>query len=96
MSLREPSVRPAGFNDPIPGTACSGATNIQRVQEITAGLCYNVYKGDLGRVRVGIQYEYWHAQRFRHEPDARARRSSRGHHWPRYDYHYAKRGSQSQ
>ena len=59
---------PAGFNDPIPGTACSGATNVQRVQEITAGLWYNVYKGDLGRVRVGIQYEYWTLNAFGTSP----------------------------
>jgi hypothetical protein len=50
---------PAGFNDPIPGTACSGATNVQRVQEVTAGFWYNLYQGDLGRVRVGMQYEYF-------------------------------------
>jgi hypothetical protein len=59
---------PAGLNDPIPGTACSGATNVQRVQEITAGFWYNVYKGDLGRVRVGIQYEYWQLAAFGTSP----------------------------
>ena len=59
---------PAGFNDPIPGTACSGATNIQRVQEVTVGFWYNVYKGDLGRVRVGLQYEYWQLNAFGTSP----------------------------
>jgi hypothetical protein len=50
---------PAGFNDPIPGTSCSGASNVQKTQEITAGFWYNVYQGDLGRVRFGMQYEYF-------------------------------------
>jgi hypothetical protein len=49
--LENQATGPAGLNDPIPGTACSGATNVNRVQEITAGFWYNVYKGDLGRVR---------------------------------------------
>jgi hypothetical protein len=49
---------PAGFNDPIAGTTCSGATNVQRVQEITAGFWYNLYKGDFGRLRFGMQYKY--------------------------------------
>jgi hypothetical protein len=59
---------PAGFNDPIPGTSCAGATNVQRVNEITGGFWYNVYKGDLGRVRVGLQYEYWTLNAFGTSP----------------------------
>jgi hypothetical protein len=28
------------------------------MQEITVGFWYNLYKGDLGRLRVGAQYEF--------------------------------------
>ncbi len=37
-------------------TAC--AFNVQRVQEFTIGFWQDAYKGDLGRVRVGAEYEY--------------------------------------
>jgi hypothetical protein len=66
--LENQATGPAGLNDPIPGTTCSGATNVQRVQEITTGFWYNVYKGDLGRVRIGIQYEFWKLQAFGTSP----------------------------
>ena len=33
-------------------------TNVHRVQEITAGFWYNLYKGDFGRLRFGMQYKY--------------------------------------
>ena len=55
---------PAGFNDPIAGTSCAAASNIQRVQEITVGFWYNLYKGDIGRFRVGMQYEYFQLTAF--------------------------------
>jgi hypothetical protein len=54
----------AGFSDPIAGTTCSASTNIQRVQEITVGFWYNLYKGDLGRLRAGMQYEYFQLTAF--------------------------------
>lgn len=44
------------FNSPIAGSTCTG--NVQRTQEITVGFWQDAYKGDLGRVRVGLQYEY--------------------------------------
>ena len=31
---------------------------MQRVQEFTIGFWQDIYKGDLGRARVGLQYEY--------------------------------------
>ncbi len=62
--LENQSSGPAGFSDPIAGTTCSGATNVQRTNEITAGFWYNLYKGDLGRVRFGMQYEYFTLQAF--------------------------------
>ena len=34
------------------------AANVQRVQEFTIGFWQDIYKGDLGRARVGLQYEY--------------------------------------
>jgi type II secretory pathway pseudopilin PulG len=55
---------PAGFNDPIAGLACTGPSNLRSVWEITGGFWYNVYKGDLGRVRVGLQYEYFQVAAF--------------------------------
>jgi hypothetical protein len=39
-------------------TAVGCAANIQRTQEFTVGFWQDAYKGDLGRVRVGLQYEY--------------------------------------
>ena len=53
---------PAGFNDPIAGTACTA--NVQRTQEFTVGLWQNAYKGPMGRVAVGLQYEYVRLQAF--------------------------------
>ena len=43
-----------GFN----GSSALCAANVQRVQEFTVGFWQDIYKGDLGRARVGLQYEY--------------------------------------
>ena len=43
-----------GFN----GSSTTCAANVQRVREITVGFWQDIYKGDLGRARVGLQYEY--------------------------------------
>jgi hypothetical protein len=40
------------------------AANVQKVQEITVGFWQDIYKGDLGRARVGMQYEYVQQQLF--------------------------------
>jgi hypothetical protein len=37
-------------------TTCTA--NVQRAQELTVGFWQDVYKGDLGRVRFGVQYEF--------------------------------------
>jgi hypothetical protein len=37
-------------------TLCSA--NVQRTREFTIGFWQDIYKGDLGRARVGLQYEY--------------------------------------
>jgi len=47
---------PASFIMAIAGTTCTA--NIKRTQEITVGFWQNLYKGDLGRVAVGMQYEF--------------------------------------
>ena len=45
-----------GTNFNINSTICTA--NVQRVREITVGFWQDIYKGDLGRARVGLQYEY--------------------------------------
>src|SRR5262249_29532100 len=43
-----------GFN----GSGALCAANVRRVQEFTIGFWQDIYKGDLGRARVGLQYEF--------------------------------------
>ena len=43
------------FNTPAAG-ACT--FDVQKAQEFSVGFWQDVYKGDMGRVRVGAQYEY--------------------------------------
>jgi hypothetical protein len=45
----------ASFNSPLTG-ACTA--NVKRTQELTAGFWYTAYKGDLGQIRFGAQYEF--------------------------------------
>jgi hypothetical protein len=52
----------AGFNTPIAGTSCTA--NVHRTQELTFGFWQQLYKGDLGQVRVGAQYEFVKLQAF--------------------------------
>jgi hypothetical protein len=40
------------------GSSGTCAGNVQRIQEFTVGFWQDIYKGDLGRARVGLQYEY--------------------------------------
>ena len=44
------------YNTPIAGTSC--AFNVQKAQEFTIGFWQDAYKGNLGRLRYGLQYEY--------------------------------------
>jgi hypothetical protein len=44
------------FNTPIIAGTCT--FDVQKVQEFTIGFWQDLYKGDLGRVRTGAQYEY--------------------------------------
>ena len=39
-------------------TAATCTANVQRAQEITVGFWQDFYKGDLGRMRYGVQYEF--------------------------------------
>ena len=52
----------AGSNAGPTYNAATGAStcafNVQKTQELTVGFWQDAYKGDLGRVRVGLQYEY--------------------------------------
>lgn len=44
------------YNTPLAGTSCS--FNVQKTQEFTIGFWQDAYKGNLGRIRYGLQYEY--------------------------------------
>jgi Tfp pilus assembly protein PilN len=48
------STNSGGFNGD--STLCTA--NVQRVREITVGFWQDFYKGDLGRLRYGLEYEY--------------------------------------
>jgi hypothetical protein len=52
----------AGFNTPIAGTSCTA--NVKRTQELSIGFWQQLYKGDLGQVRFGAQYEFVRLQAF--------------------------------
>ena len=56
------STNGASFNTAIAGTTCTA--NVRRTQELTFGFWQQIYKGDLGQVRVGAQYEYVRLQAF--------------------------------
>jgi hypothetical protein len=47
-------ISPAAFNT----TSATCTANVQRSQEITVGFWQDFYKGDLGRMRYGLQYEF--------------------------------------
>jgi hypothetical protein len=47
---------PDNLNDPIAGTSCTA--NVHRTEELTVGFWQNLYKGDMGRLTFGVQYEY--------------------------------------
>ena len=44
------------YNTPIAGFTCT--FDVQKTQEFTIGVWQDAYKGDMGRVRVGAQYQY--------------------------------------
>jgi hypothetical protein len=46
----------------LSNTGCS--VNVKQLAEITAGLWYNLYKGEYGRLASGLQYEYIHRDTF--------------------------------
>jgi hypothetical protein len=59
----------AGFNTPFVG-ACTA--NVHRTQELTIGFWQQLYKGDLGQVRVGAQYEFVRLEAFPGSPKVSA------------------------
>jgi hypothetical protein len=44
------------FNTPIAGFTCT--FDVQKAQEFTIGFWQDLYKGNMGRVRAGLQYEF--------------------------------------
>jgi hypothetical protein len=44
------------FNTPVTAGTCT--FDVQKAQEFTIGYWQDLYKGDMGRVRAGVQYEY--------------------------------------
>jgi hypothetical protein len=68
--LELPAATPASFNTPGGGGACTA--NIQKSQEFTIGFWKNLYKGNLGRVAFGAQYEYVRNTAFLGSPVATA------------------------
>jgi hypothetical protein len=47
-------------------TTCTA--NVKRTQELTVGFWQNVYKGDLGTMRIGAQYEFVRLEAFQGSP----------------------------
>jgi hypothetical protein len=58
------STNGGGFN----GSSTLCTANVQRVQEFTVGFWQDFYKGDLGRLRYGLEYEYVQLQLFSGSP----------------------------
>jgi hypothetical protein len=56
QNLTVPAGGLGAFNTPIAGFTCS--FDVQKAQEFTIGFWQDLYKGDYGRVRTGLQYEY--------------------------------------
>jgi hypothetical protein len=54
------------FNTPIGGTVCT--FDVQKAQEFTIGFWQDAYKGNLGRLRYGLQYEYVRLTAFQGAP----------------------------
>jgi hypothetical protein len=54
------STTAAAFNSPIAAGPLAGSctANVERTQELSVGFWQAIYKGDLGQVRVGAQYEF--------------------------------------
>ena len=50
------------YNTPITGTTCT--FDVQKAQEFTIGFWQDAYKGNLGRIRYGLQYEYFRLTAF--------------------------------
>jgi hypothetical protein len=67
---------PDNLDDPIVGTSCTA--NVKRTQEITVGFWQNVYKGDMGRLAFGVQYEYVKLDAFPGLPTGIGTRHCRG------------------
>jgi hypothetical protein len=60
----------AGFNTPASTFGCTA--NVKRTQELSIGFWQQLYKGDLGQIRAGAQYEFVRLQAFPGTPVAGA------------------------
>jgi len=56
----------AAFNNPVVAGTCTA--NVHRTQELSIGFWQQLYKGDLGQIRAGAQYEYVRLQAFPGSP----------------------------
>ncbi|MGP0090558.1 MAG: hypothetical protein ACLPKB_11465 [Xanthobacteraceae bacterium] len=68
--LLEVPANSVGFNTPAAGQSCQA--QIQKSQEFTIGFWKNLYKGPVGRVAFGAQYEYIRDTAFAGSPTAGA------------------------
>jgi hypothetical protein len=59
------------------GTAAGCSVTVKQLAEITAGLWYNFYKGEWGRLAGGLHYEYVHRDTFAGTTPASSRNRSR-------------------
>jgi hypothetical protein len=64
------STTAAAFNTPASTFSCTA--NVKRTQELSIGFWQQLYKGDLGQVRVGAQYEFVRLTAFPGSPIASA------------------------
>jgi hypothetical protein len=60
------SASAGAFNTPIAGSTCT--FDVQKAQEFTIGFWQDAYKGNLGRLRYGMQYEYVRLTAFQGAP----------------------------
>jgi len=55
-AITKPGINSGSSTGYLPGTACGAQT--RDVQELTGGYWYDIYKGEHGRLRQGLQYGY--------------------------------------
>jgi hypothetical protein len=61
-SVAAPAVPTSPVTGILSNTTCS--VNVKRLEEITIGFWQNIYKGSMGRLTGGVQFEYIHRDTF--------------------------------